>query len=320
MINPMPLQDFGDAFIIGEGRPSLLEILGRYCAAGPQTIDNRQFVQGLTDIPGVYVPSMYTIELDNHGNVVDFDSRSAPPVVESVLPLDMNSHPIYSNWTSQYACYEYDDYFSIMMALGCKKKCPFCVVGHMQGQRDGQAMNIDRDIVVDLAEDRRARYGTNLIKLFFSSAFSSGEGDINSQDLKTIHETLLQKGFQVRDGSLNVRQADSDLFDLLAASGQTEVTFAPETIERLRPGVLKSYITDDKLHYLAELASKSEMNFVAYTMGGLPGETDNTPLELANLLRSLRRTLAPERRFRGTLQSSIHQSSDAVPVLQNAAT
>ena len=293
MINPMPFQDFIDAFVIGEGRPALVEIAER-CAS---SLNKSEVLESLAGIAGVYVPSSYSIVVDDRGRVSEFDAGSAPKTVYSTPALNMAANPIYSNWTSEFACYEYDDYFSVMMALGCKKKCPFCVVGHVQGLRTGEALNVDDDVVVNLAEERRDRYGTDLVKLFFSSAFSSGDGDIDSEDLKTVHEKLIGKGFQVRDGSLNVKQADRELMGLLKAAGQTELTFAPETVERLRPGMLKSYITDEKLHQLAEWASEGKLDYVLYTLCGVPGETDDTPRELGRLVRSIRNVLAPDCRM-----------------------
>lgn len=288
MINPIPLSEFVDVIVIGEGREALFEIITRYHRARQSHKSKREALYQLTDIPGVYVPSHYHIEVDDQGYVSDFQCFNGHPHVEANVPLDLSQYPMYSAWTSRFACYEYEDYFSIMAAMGCHKKCPFCVVGHVQGAASGRAMTIDLEQIIEMAKERRKRYGTNLVKIFFSSAFSPSEGDINSMAIKELLEEMIRHGFSCRVGSLNVKQADGELFQLLQAVGQREVTFAPETTEDLRPTLGKTYITDEKLHQLAGFANTYGFAMNIYSLGALPGETDEHTRRFAALLRSLR--------------------------------
>lgn len=288
MINPLPLQDCFDVLVIGEGREALLELTRRWIAARAAGHSRDAALEEMVEIPGVYVPSHYSIELDPGGYVAGFECRNGRETVIANVPLDMSAHPICSVWTSRYACYEQDDYFSVMAAMGCHKKCPFCVVGHVQGARSGRALTMDEDVIVDLAIRRYETYGTRFVKIFFSSAFSPDEGDINSRAIKDLLRRFIELGFQCRVGSLNVRQADDELFELLSRVGQRSVTFAPETVEQLRPRLGKSYITDSKLVDLATLAGKHSFSLNIYSLGGLPGETTETTREYAGLLRMLR--------------------------------
>lgn len=289
MINPIPLSEFVDVIVIGEGREALYEIIMRYYQARQAHISKRDALYHLVDIPGVYIPSHYRIEVDDQGYVSDFQCLHGNPYVEANIPLDLSHYPMYSAWTSRFACYEYEDYFSIMAAMGCHKKCPFCVVGHVQGAKSGRAMTIELEQIIAMALERRRCYGTNLIKIFFSSAFSPGEGDINSMAIKQLLEEMIRHNFSCRVGSLNVKQADDELFQLLHAAGQREVTFAPETTEDLRPTIGKMYITDEKLHQLAGYANEYDFAMNIYSLGALPGETDDHTRRFAALLRSLRR-------------------------------
>jgi radical SAM superfamily enzyme YgiQ (UPF0313 family) len=109
-----------------------------------------------------------------------------------------------------------------------------------------------------------------------------------------LYEEMYRAGFSCRVGSLNVRQADEELFQLLHAVGQREVTFAPETVEELRPYLGKAYITDEKLHELASYAKKYGLSLNIYALGCLPGETDKHTRQFGALLCSLRRTLGTE--------------------------
>lgn len=303
MINPLPLQEFGDVFVIGEGRETLYEIVRRFDLCRKH-YDKQEFLQAIADLPGVYIPSHFHIRLDADGYVDEFRAIYGSETIVANPPLPLDAYPIHSIWTSRYSCYEYDDYFSLMIAMGCNMKCPYCVVGNTQTDKSGRALISNADQCVEIALNRRERYGTNLIKLFFSSAFH-GSLQSNAQELKSLLEILLAHGFQARVGSLNIEQGDDELFRLLKAHGQTKVTFAPESVESLRPSINKEYITDKKLHNLAKLASKHDMDMTLYTLGGLPGENTTHSVQLVQLLRSLRRELKPACRLEIHYNSTI---------------
>lgn len=297
MINPIPFSEFVDVVIVGEGRQALAQIAERYDGLRQRGMKKKDALYALADLPGVYIPSHYRLEIDRDGYVVALDCSNGRPRVESAPTLDLSSHPIYSHWTSPHACYEDDDYFSVMAAMGCHNKCPFCVVGTVQGSPDGHAISIEMPTVLELARERRRRYGTKLVKIFFSSAFSSRAAGEQGAALKALLRDLIQEDFACRVGSLNVRQADEELFELLRAGGQTEITFAPETNERQRPGIGKAYITDGKMHELAGYARKYRLSLNIYSLACLPGETDDDTRAYARLLASLRRALGRRQRM-----------------------
>jgi radical SAM superfamily enzyme YgiQ (UPF0313 family) len=294
MLNPLPLSAFVDIVVLGEGREAIYQIITRYRYYRSRGVSKRSILNDLIDIPGVYVPSHYHIEVDEEGYVAEFRCENNHPTVEANVPLDLSEYPIYSVWTSRYACYEFEDYFSIMAAMGCHKKCPFCIVGHVQGSKSGRAMTIDIDRIMELAFARRSKYGTNLVKIFFSSAFSPDAGDINAAAVKILLDEMKRYQFSCRVGSLNVRQADEELFQLLHDVGQREVTFAPETTEEMRPLLGKAYISDAKLHELASYARKYDFDMNIYSLGSLPYETDEQTHGLVALLRSLKQQLGTE--------------------------
>jgi radical SAM superfamily enzyme YgiQ (UPF0313 family) len=293
MINPIPLERFADVVVIGEGREAVHRIVKRRAEwrAGGRPFSKPEFLLEIAALPGVYIPSHYDITLDPDGYVEEFACRNGHPLIDANIVLDLTQYPITSKWTSEYALYEYDDYFSVMAAMGCHKKCPFCVVGHIQGSSSGRAVTIDVDAILELALRRRAEHGTNLVKIFFSSAFSPEDGDISSRAIKDLLVSLHRNGFHARVGSLNVKQADEELFQLVRAVGQGEVTLAPETVQELRPSLGKAYITDDKLRELAGLAGRLRLDLNIYSLGSLPGETDSHTRSFGTLIHSLRQAM-----------------------------
>jgi radical SAM superfamily enzyme YgiQ (UPF0313 family) len=291
LINPMPLSAFFDAMVLGEGRETVVEICRAVVRARTSGTPKARLLRELANIPHVYVPALYAFEYDRHGSVLSArHDLEAPDEIEPARPLDMTRYPISSVWTSSRACYKYDDYYSIMVAMGCHLKCPFCVVGNVQGAETGKALNIGLTTVLSLAEKRREEWGTNLIKLFFASSFSETTS-IDPLDLCNLLEVMHELRFSVRVGSLNIRQADDRLLELVKALGQQRVTFAPETGASLRPSMGKSYSKDDKLLYIAERAGRHDLGLDLYTMIGVPEEQPHHLTELAQLIGRVRRVL-----------------------------
>jgi hypothetical protein len=179
-----------------------------------------------------------------------------------------------------------------MVAMGCHLKCPFCVVGNVQGQEGGSAATTTIETIFSLATERRARYGTNLIKLFFASSFSS-RAAIDPLGLTNLLGEMLRHGFQCRVGSLNIKQADDELLRLVRQAGQDRVTFAPETGSTLRQSIGKPYSRDEKLIYVAERAGALGLGLDIYTMIGVPGEQPHHVRELAQLITGVRAALRP---------------------------
>ncbi len=279
MVNPMPMSDFLDAIVMGEGRKAMWDIVQKVQQGKTVGLSRNEIVQSLSEIPGVYIPSLYRFHIDDSGYVSDFQSPQGDEIITPRPYLDLNLYPICSHWTSSIAVYGIKDYFSIMVALGCNKKCPFCLVGNTQGGEGCQLLLISHDLILALAQERRGRYGVSLIKLFFSSSYS---------DLKILLSKLLSSGFHPRVGSLSLEQIDDELVSLIKQSGQKEIVVAPETVENLRPNIEKAWIKDEYLFYTVTLCNKYDVHLTLYTMCGIPGETFDDVRRLGSLLLEVR--------------------------------
>lgn len=294
LINPMPLSPFFDAMVIGEGRETIVRIAHLVEEGRRRGHRRADILRGIAEVPHTFVPSLYQFEYDDEdGSVVSYThDPAAPPAITAARPLDMDQHPIHSIWTSERACYKYPDYYSVMVAMGCHLKCPFCVVGNVQGAETGRALNASLQRIVELARTRRERFGTNLIKLFFASSFST-RTSIDPLSLKNLLSVMLSHGFECRVGSLNIKQADEELLQLVRQAGQTRVTFAPETGASLRQAIGKPYSRDEKLIAIAEVAGRLGLGLDLYTMLGVPGEEPHHVRELAGLIAEARAALHP---------------------------
>ncbi|WP_117213778.1 B12-binding domain-containing radical SAM protein [Allorhizocola rhizosphaerae] len=302
LINPMPLAPFFDVMVIGEGREVLPRIADLVLEHQARQGTRGDLLRAVAQLPHTLVPSLYDMTYDDLGCVDRFEPvGGAAEQVHAARPLDMTAHPIQSEWTTQRACYKYPDYFSVMVAMGCHLKCPFCVVGNVQGAESGRALNIERDKIVELAVERRRAYGTNLVKLFFASSFAK-QASMDPLSLTNLLDTMLAEDFECRVGSLNVRQANDELLRLVKRAGQDRVTFAPETGAALRQSIGKPYSKDEKLLEVAAMLHQHGLGLDLYTMIGVPGEEPRHIAELADLITKVRTELGPQQ----TLEVSLN--------------
>jgi radical SAM superfamily enzyme YgiQ (UPF0313 family) len=175
------------------------------------------------------------------------------------------NHIYYSHWTSDQSCYEFERYFSIMTSMGCNGTCPYCVVGNIQGDEKHHAINYPYELIDSVLNEELPHHDHQVVKLFFSSGVPNICG---------LMRHFLNKGISFRLDSLNVRQITDELLCLLKESGQTNVTIAPETIQRLRKSINKEYFTDHLLHEKIDTIIRHKMDLTLYYICGLGGEEE----------------------------------------------
>ena len=79
--NPEPLAEFFDLFCLGDGEEIDLEVIDLWRQCRDEGCSRQEFLRRAAKIPGVYVPSLYTVTYHEDGTVESYtahDGRSAP--------------------------------------------------------------------------------------------------------------------------------------------------------------------------------------------------------------------------------------------------
>ena len=266
--NPFPLADFVDVFVLGEGRLPMVELVN-LCFVEKGNKQRVLEIASERKIRGMFIPDLYSTH----------EQISASP------ELPLNEFPIHTIWSSKDNIYDLPpDYLSIMVALGCRYKCPFCVVSHCQGIGRDREIKIDTSRVLEILNWRREFILVKTVKLFFASS-------VDREELKRMISELIKERVDVIVGSLNCQQIDDELVALLKQSGQNRITIAPETNQNQRWKIGKGYITDERIFEIVKLVNKYDLPLSLYLMYGLPGETDKDIIGVGRLVKEVRRVL-----------------------------
>lgn len=291
-LNPAPMADFIDAFVIGEGEQVLIELLDvvrdmRAHAGEPGT--RAAMLRRLANIPGVYVPSLYAIEYADDGALIAISpTREGVPerVLKRIIPQlgPAPTHPIVPNMRTVH------DRAQVEIQRGCSRGCRFCQAGMIY--RPIRERPVDETLgAIDAIVANTGHEEVSLLSL--SSSDHSGVREIVAETLRR-HEA---DGIAISLPSLRIDSFSIQLAEMISSSRKTGFTFAPEAGSQRLRDVINKGITEEDLMRTAEAAFESGWNRIKlYFMLGLPTETDEDAAEIARLIREIHRM---GRRIRG---------------------
>lgn len=289
--NPEPLADFLDFVVLGEAEqvlPELLEVFAKWRGAGGE---RREFLEEIRHIPGVYVPSFFTVR---HGGpnqpidaieavfpdyrtvikrvIADLDQDSPPPVPPLVPLLDIIHNRL-----------------ALEIARGCTRGCRFCQAGFIY--RPVRERHPGR--VLDCAEKAIAGSGFEEISLL---SFSTGDYCQIQPLLSGLMERFEPERIAVSFPSMRVGTLTQELMELVRRVRKTGFTLAPEAgSERLR-SVINKGILDQHLLETADHAFRLGWRVLKlYFMIGLPTESEEDLSALVDLSLGVWRRAKPSR-------------------------
>lgn len=279
--NPEPLSAFIDFFVLGEGEEVTLEYIQLYRRAREEDWSKEEFLEAVSKIPGIYVPSLYQVSFREDGVM---ESRTplkgAPEVVTKriVENFDQSYFPVKTIIPSTEIVHD-----RVMLELfrGCIRGCRFCQAGY--AYRPVRTRNPQR-----LAELGKAACQDSGYQEMTLSSLSSTD----YPQLVELCDDLLDY-CQPRDIGLSLPSMRADTFSMnlmerLQRVRKGGLTFAPEAgTQRLRDAINKNLKEEDLLQSVRTAFSGGWNGVKLYFMLGLPTETDEDVLGIADLARKV---------------------------------
>ena len=276
-VNPEPLADFIDFFSLGEGEESTKEIVECYRAAKKAGLSKRDFLLNVSKIPSVYVPSFYEHTYNADGTLAAVTPLcGAPETVTKriVRELDKAYFPVKGIVPSTEIVH---DRSNLEVFRGCIRGCRFCQAGFCYRPVRSKSVDVLCEQAIGSLEDS----GNSEITL---ASLSSSD----YRQIDTLAERLLDycepRKINLSLPSLRADNFSRELMLKVQKVRKTGLTFAPEAgTQRLRDAINKNVTEQEILDTCKTAFSGGWNNVKLYFMLGLPTETDEDVLGIAEL-------------------------------------
>ena len=276
--NPEPLAPFVDFFSLGEGEESTVEIVSLYDRAKAEDWSKEQFLREVSHIPGVYVPSFYEHRYHEDGTLAAIIAKDGAPekitkrIVEN---LDEAYWPTKMIVPSTEIVH---DRANLEVFRGCIRGCRFCQAGFSCRPVRKKSPEVLYRQAVETMEDS----GHNEITL---SSLSTSD----YRGLKELTDELIPycqaNNINLSVPSLRADNFSRELMEKLQTVRKSGLTFAPEAgTQRLRDVINKNLTEEEILTTCANAFAGGWNNVKLYFMLGLPTETDEDVLAIADLV------------------------------------
>ena len=280
--NVEPVAEFFDFFIIGEAEEVFGEVIEEFISwkETGKFGGRRGFLKRLLNVKGIYVPSFYEPQYSDEKFLGMKILENAPKKILKRAVKDFDATPSAENPIVPFMEIVHD---RAMLELfrGCSRGCRFCQAG--MTYRPVRERKVET--LKNLARRQIDSSGWDEISL---TSLSSADYSCLSRLIDDLQSAFRNEKVSFSLPSLRIDSFSIDLAEKVQSVRKSGLTFAPEAgTQRLRDVINKNVTEENLLEACAAAFGKGWRAVKLYFMMGLPTETDEDILGIADLAKKV---------------------------------
>lgn len=261
VVNPMPIAPFIDVFFIGESEGGLPAAMKTFHTMKGEGAGRRELLEFLNSLPYTYVPS---IDPDKKVTRAIYEDFTKDCTIEKLIVPAIPA---------------VQDRVAVEISRGCTRGCRFCQAGIIyRPNRERSVDDIARDALTQLANTGYLE--TSLLSL------SASDYSRLEELLVTMVKLTGSRKVSLALPSVRADRIKEYMFRELSKVRKSGFTIAPEAgSQRMRDAINKGLSEEDILAAVEKASDAGWNGAKLYFMIGLPGETMEDVLEIAELAK-----------------------------------